>query len=195
MAGLSRLFSIATIVVSIAGCAQLARLPAHQLMPHEQDPLVGSSVELTGVMKVPAGEIRAWFGSDLNPPVRGALAEVFSLDPNKNSLKCGLRLTKTVPVDGSEVSVEPGVFVVKKVVRESNPLGIDPRRASMREGFGSDVTLIYRIDVYSMEQPMVASYFCQQRHALLSRESAFPDPSELKAQAAGKLLWPLKNSE
>lgn len=190
MAQAVRSFSFTLTLLAMTGCAQLSQMQPAGVSGREHDPRVGDTIALAEVMEVSSGSITAWFDPAFNGSASLSVSNLFGNDLLRNGLKCGVRLARPVPVGGDAVLIETGSFTVKRIVRESDPLGIDPATVSRHDDYSSDVTLIYRIDLSSAQQPQVASLFCSQRHALLSRDAQYPSAVDMRRQAGGKVLWP-----
>ncbi len=170
-------FSLACLAVTLAGCAHLSQLQSKAYAGQEFDPAIGSAIELTEVLLVPPGRLDGWFNAVDHSTSDLSLTNLLQFNRRQNAMRCGMRLAKPVPHGGENVRIEKGTFTVVRIVRESNPLGIDPSTASMHENFATDVKLIYRIDLQSGEQPQVASLYCIQRHAALTRQDVFQVPT------------------
>lgn len=187
-----RLFSFAFAAIVISACAQLSQMQSAESVDRQQDPTVGSVLELTQSLSVPAGSNKAWFDPAFYQAQSLSLAGILGPNRLRDGIKCGLRLTGPVASSGAAKVIEPNKFVVQGVSRLSDPYGIDPATVSLHDGFDSDITLTYRITVSSTAQPQVSDIFCSQRHASLARGTHFPSASELREQAGEQLIWPIE---
>jgi len=185
-----KIFFLSLTSLVLAACAPLAQLQPLSVVAQEHDPRVGTTLDIAQVMQVPSGQITAWFDPVFNEPTDVSVMNLFGNELQRNGLKCGVRLARPVPLGGDAVQIETGSFTVRRIVRESDPRGIDPATVSRHDGFSSDITLIYRVDLSSAQQPQVAALFCSQRHAVLSRGELYPSAVDLRKQAGDKLLWP-----
>ena len=184
------LCSLAFLTSLLSACAQLSQMQSTGYAEQADDPSVGDILELSQPLSVPAGSNKAWFDPAFYQAQGLSLAGILGPNRLRDGVKCGLSLTRPVGSSGAVMVVEPDQFVVKRVSRLSDPYGIDPATVSLYDGFATDVTLTYRLEVSSTAQPQVSSVFCSQRHASLSRGTHFPGALELREQAGQQLSWP-----
>lgn len=185
-----RLYTFAFVALIVSACAQLSQMQSADSVDRQQDPSVGSVLELAQSLSVPAGSSKAWFDPVFYQAQSLSLAGILGPNRLRNGIKCGLRLARPVASQGAAKVIEPDKFVVQNVSRLSDPYGIDAATVSPHDGFDSDVTLTYRIAVRSTAQPQVSDIFCSQRHASLARGTHFPSALELRGQAGQQLIWP-----
>lgn len=178
-------FAVAAFV-AVSGCAN-TQWPQGRSIP--SDPAVGQIIELAAPVEVVSGEIKTWFDPMYNRAQPLSLSSIFTANPQRDGVKCGLELSRRVLAGGPNLVLSPGPLKVVAVQRVSDPYGIDPATVSAHSGYSTDVSLNYRLEVESASNPELRALFCSQRHASLARGSHFPDVRHLREQAGGKLIW------